>query len=173
MAVHVVAMSLLNSSIAWIQSNGMVVEETLSVKKTLKDYKQYLARILRYARHLKLIDPYLKPEKEYLDTIEICSEMLSQRRESQDRLNCSIHIHAEEGRGLRYEYGTEYGTVENYFDKWEKKLHPLIEEYGHSFRVFLWKSGSNSMHDRFYSYRPVWNFCSMGAGLSKETQEGC
>lgn len=123
---------------------------TLSVRKTLDDYKRYLARVLRYAKRLVLIDPYLSPEKEYLDTIEICSEMLGQRRESQGRLaNCSIHIHAEEDSGFRHEYGTKHETVEDYLNSWEKRLHPLIEEYGHSFRVLVWKSGSNSMHDRF------------------------
>lgn len=123
---------------------------TLSVTKTLANYEHYLARILRYAKHLILIDPYLKPEEEYLSTITVCSKMLGQRRESQGRLpNCSIHIHAEEDSGFRHEYGTEYKTVEGYFDSWKKGLRPLIKEYGHSFKVFVWKSGSNSMHDRF------------------------
>ena len=120
---------------------------TLSVNRTQKDYEHYLARILRYARRLVLIDPYLNPEEKYLDTIEICSNMLGKRRESQDRFsNCSIRIHAED-KGFKYEHGTS--DVENYFDSWGEKLRPLIEKYGHSFKVFLWKSGSNSMHDRF------------------------
>ena len=123
---------------------------TLSVAKTPDEYKRYLAPVLRYAKHLVLIDPYLSPKKEYLDTIKICSEMTSKRRESQGRFpNCRIHIHAEEGSGLRYEYGAEDETVEDYFDSWEKGLRSLIEKYGHSFKVFLWKQGSNSMHDRF------------------------
>ena len=116
---------------------------TLSVKKTLDDYKRYLTPVLRYARSLKLIDPWLNPlELRYYNTLEICSRILGHRVHSQPSPRIDIHVAESKDNNQ---------TIEDYFATWKQKLNPLIGEYGHHFRIYLWGSGPNSesMHDRF------------------------
>ncbi len=118
---------------------------TLSLTKSVADYRTALAPILRHAKSLALIDPWLNShESRYFDTVTICSNVLGQRGHA--RLQGRIDIHAELGKQK-----PDGGTVEKYLDAWEQKLRPLIAADGHRFRVFLWESlpGSESMHDRF------------------------
>ena len=116
---------------------------TLSVKKTLDDYERYLAPVLRYARSLKIIDPWLNPlEQRYYNTLKICSRILGRRVHAQPSPRIDIHVAENKDNNQ---------TIENYFATWKQKLNPLIKEYGHHFRIYLWGSGPNfeSMHDRF------------------------
>jgi len=120
-------------------------KRTLSLTKSDTDYRSALAPILRYAKSLVLIDPWLNAqESRYFDTVTICSNVMGQRGHA--RLQGRIDIHAEAGK--QKPYGR---TVGDYLTAWEQKLRPLIAADGHRFRVFLWESlpGSESMHDRF------------------------
>ncbi len=120
-------------------------KRTLSLTKSDRDYRAALTPILRYARSLVLIDPYLNcHESRYFKTIEICSDVMGQR--GHVRLHGRIDIHAEKEKQK-----PEGKCVDNYLDAWEKKLSALIKKYGHRFRVFLWKSlpNSESIHDRY------------------------
>jgi len=120
-------------------------KRTLSLTKSNADYRAALAPILRHARSLALIDPYLNyHESRYCDTVAICSKALGQRGHA--RLPGRIDIHAEAGKQR-----PDGQTVADYLAGWAKKLQPLIAVDGHRFRVFLWESlpGSESMHDRF------------------------
>ncbi len=118
---------------------------TLTLTKTDAKYRAALTPILRYAKSLTLVDPYLSSQvSRYFDTVTICSNVMGQRGHA--RLKGRIHIHAE----LKHQKpeGKEIG---DYLDDWEQKLRPLIEADGHRFRVFLWESlsGQEKMHDRF------------------------
>lgn len=118
---------------------------TLPLTKSTADYRAALAPILRHARSLALIDPWLNShESRYLDTVTICSNVFGQRGHA--RLQGRIDIHAEAGKQR-----PEGRTIEYYLTGWEQKLRPLIIADGHRFRVFLWESlpGSESMYDRF------------------------
>ena len=120
-------------------------KRTSSLTKSDADYRFALAPILRHAKSLALIDPYLNSqESRYFDTVTICSNVLGQRGHA--RLHGRIDIHAEAGK--QKPYGQ---TVANYLTAWEQKLRPLITTDNHRFRVFLWESlpRSESMHDRF------------------------
>ncbi len=120
-------------------------KRTLSLTKSDTDYRSALAPILRYAKSLVLIDPWLNAqESRYFDTVTICSNVMGQRGHA--RRQGRIDIHAEAGK--QKPYGR---TVGDYLTAWEQKLRPLIAADGHRFRVFLWESlpGSESMHDRF------------------------
>lgn len=119
-------------------------KRTLSLTKSVADYRAALAPILRHAKSLALIDPWLNShESRYLDTVTICSNVLGQRGHA--RLQGRIDIHAEAGKQKHDR------TVADHLAAWEQKLRPLIAVDGHRFRVFLWESlpGSESMHDRF------------------------
>lgn len=118
---------------------------TLTLTKSLADYRAALAPILRHARSLALIDPWLNSqESRYFNTVTICSNMMGQRGHA--RLQGRIHIHAEAGQQKPYNR-----TLTDYLNAWEQKLRILIAADGHRFKVFLWESlpGSQSLHDRF------------------------
>lgn len=118
---------------------------TLSLRKSNADYRAALAPVLRHAKSLALVDPWLNShESRYFDTVTICSNVMGQRGHA--RLQGRIDIHAEAGKQR-----PDGRTVADYLSAWEQKLRPLITADGHRFRVFLWGSlpGSESMHDRF------------------------
>jgi len=120
-------------------------KKSLTLTKSKAGYRQALAPILRYAKSLSLIDPYMNSHNSrYFDTVTICSNVMGQRGFS--RLQGRIHIHAEADKQKPYGKSLAY-----YLDAWEQKLRPLVTKDGHRFKVFLWKSisGSELMHDRF------------------------
>lgn len=120
-------------------------KRTLSLTKSDADYRSAFAPILRHAKSLVLIDPWLNAqESRYFNTVTICSNVMGQRGHA--RLQGRIDIHAEAGKQKPKDR-----TVGDYLTAWEQKLRPLIATDGHRFRVFLWESlpGSESMHDRF------------------------
>ncbi len=120
-------------------------KRTLSLTKSDADYRAALAPILRHAKSLALIDPWLNSyESRYLDTVTICSNVFGQRGHA--RLQGRIDIHAEADKQK-----PDGRTVADHLAAWKEKLRPLIAVDGHRFRVFLWESlpGSESMHDRF------------------------
>jgi len=120
-------------------------KRTLTLTKSAESYKSALTPILRYAKSIALIDPWLNSqESRYFDTVSTCSNLLGRRETA--RYHGRIDIHAEAGKqkptGL---------SVADYFSAWERKLRPLTKADGHRFRIFLWESlpGSESMHDRY------------------------
>ena len=118
---------------------------TLTLTKSHADYRTALTPILRYAKSLSLIDPWLNShESRYFDTVEICSNLMGQRGHS--RLNGRINIHAEAGKQK-----PDNLEINDYLDAWEQKIRPLVGNDGHRFRVFLWESlpDSEKLHDRF------------------------
>lgn len=127
-----------------VQWNGRR-KRTLSLTKSDTNYRAGLTPILRHAKSLALIDPWLNShESRYFDTVAICSTVLGQRGHA--RLHGRIDIHAEAGKQK-----PEGQSLVDYLTTWEQRLRPLITADGHRFRVFLWESlpGSESMHDRF------------------------
>lgn len=120
-------------------------KRSLTLTRSDAGYRQALAPILRYAKSLSLIDPYMNShETRYFDTVTICSNLMGQRGHT--RLHGRIHLHAEAGK--QKPYGQQ---LTDYLDAWEQKLRPLVTNDGHRFKVFLWESipGSETMHDRF------------------------
>jgi hypothetical protein len=120
-------------------------KRTLSLTKSNADYRAALTPILRHAKSLALIDPWLNSQQSrYFDTVTICSNVLGQRGHA--RLQGRIDIHAEAGKQK-----PDGRTIADHLTAWEQKVRPLITGDGHRFRVFLWESlpGSESMHDRF------------------------
>ena len=115
----------------------------IRLTKSISDYRSNLAPVLRHAKSLALIDPWLNcQQSRFFDTISICSNLLGQR--GHNRLPGRIDIHAE----------AKNQTPKNpdaCLVDWERKLRSLVSNDKHRFRVFLWESkpGSESMHDRY------------------------
>ncbi len=119
---------------------------TLTLTKTPDDYQTALSSILRHAKSLLLIDPYLNSqETRFLKTISICARGMGQRVHA--RYQGRIYIHAEARNQKPMDQ-----SLDECFHNWEKKLRVLIDAEGHRFKVFLWEklsSYSEYMHDRF------------------------
>ncbi len=118
---------------------------TLTLKKCEADYRGALAPLVRHAKVVQLVDPYLNAyETRYFKTVDICSELMGQR--VQERLTGRIDIHAEAKRQK-----PDGHTVEQHLDAWEDKLRPLVARDHHRLRIHLWECrlGDESMHDRF------------------------
>ena len=118
-------------------------KRTLTLTKSSADYSDNLAPVLRYARKLALVDPYLKCSKRYIDTISICSNLLGDR--GHNRLKCQFEIHASADKQ------NPHHCIGDCLAEWERKLQSLADKDQHKFRVYLWESkpGSESMHDRY------------------------
>lgn len=120
-------------------------KRTLNLRKSETEYRAKLAPILKYARALSLIDPYLNPHQpRYFDTVSICSNLMGQRGHA--RLQGRVHLHAELKSQIPYGL-----TKADYLNAWEQRLRPLAKADGHRFHVFLWDSlpGSETLHDRY------------------------
>jgi len=121
--------------------------QTLILTKCPDDYRKALNPLLRHAKSLNLVDPYLNShESRYFETIKICSNVMGQRGHA--RLQGRIYIHSELENQRPYD---PTRTVSDYLDAWSQKLRPLIVADEHRFRVFLWKAlpRSEVMHARF------------------------
>jgi hypothetical protein len=118
---------------------------TCSLTKSQDEYRMVLSPVLRHAKSLMLIDPWLNcKEMRYLDTVKLCSRLAGRRIQKRRLVRIDIHTKASSQQ-------PDGRSVKEHLDRWEKKLQPLINEDGHRFRVYLWEpfSGSESMHDRF------------------------
>jgi hypothetical protein len=72
-------------------------KRTLTLTKSYADYRAALTPLLRHAKSLSLIDPWLNShEARYFETVTICSNVMGQRGYA--RLLGRIDIHAEAGK---------------------------------------------------------------------------
>src|SRR5215217_3934273 len=120
---------------------------TRTLRKVRSDYRNALMPVLRHARALTLVDPYMScQESRYFNTVKLCADLLGQR--GHDVLRGRIHIHA--GNPERDSNNPE--MVEDRLSAWERKLRPLIDAWHpHRFRVFLWdqRAGGERLHERY------------------------
>jgi hypothetical protein len=111
------------------------------------DYRAALAPILRHARTLTLIDPYMScRDSRFFNTVKICIDLLGQRGHAV--LPARMHIHA--GNPQHNYYHPE--SVVDRLSAREQWLRPLTDtQHPHHFKVFLWEArpGSETFHDRY------------------------
>lgn len=115
---------------------------SLTVAMQAQGYRIALTPLLRYARKLLLIDPYLEASRNYQPVIELCSELLGRGRGEPAG---TIHIHAKH-------HDPKRGTA-SWFSDWRSLLEPLHTKHGHRFQVYLYEKpeakGRQRFHDRF------------------------
>jgi hypothetical protein len=116
--------------------------------KTHSNFRNQVAPIVRYARKVNLIDPYLNcREPRFFDTVQTVAEMLGKHD------NCqtpgTIHIHAGDPELMGPENLRE--SVNDRLNRWGVELQPVADYWGHVLRVFLWgkKPGGKKQHDRY------------------------
>lgn len=115
---------------------------SLTLTKCEADYRAALAPLLRHAKTLSLVDPYLScHDARFFDTVRICAELVGQRGHAV--LPCRVHIHAG---------NPSPEPVPDRLNAWDRQLRPLIDpQHPHRFKVFLWgtRSGGETLHDRY------------------------
>ena len=122
---------------------------SVTLRRTKAHYRNALTPVLKYARTLTLVDPYMSCyEPRFFEVVQMCVDMLGQR--GYEIVPGRIHIHA--GNPERAPRNRNREKAKDRLDEWERKLRPLIDaRHPHKFRVFLWaeRPGGERMHDRF------------------------
>jgi hypothetical protein len=110
---------------------------TIDVKQNYNDYKKYLKPILKNAKSLHLIDPYMSPEPRFFITLKLCISLLKNS-------TVRIHIHCKNNSGK---------TPTEYLDEWENSImqlnYPLRRD---KYKIFLWerRNRQQKFHDRSF-----------------------
>lgn len=118
---------------------------SITLTQSEADYRKHLAPVLRHARALTLIDPYMTcRSSRFFRTIKLCTALLGQRGDAV--LNGRIHIHADDPVTT----GSHQESVENRLNAWEKEVRKLRKP-PHRFEIFLWRMqpGGQKFHDRY------------------------
>ena len=163
---HIIEFSKLFKSSQW---SDLVGGGSLTVTRCMSDFRKILFPLLRYAKAVTLIDPYMSPHQaRFLSTVKMCAGLLGQRRN--DRIcpltsqtvkknahSCEvasgrIHIHA--GNPQHSDKRKERESVKDRLDAWENKLRALIDsKHRHRFGIFLWDRPVDPkamrLHDRW------------------------
>jgi len=115
-----------------------------TLTKSATDYRAALAPILRYARAVSLVDPYMScHNSRFFDTVHLCLDLTGQRGHTP--LPARIHIHA----GDPQEDYSHQESVPNRLAAWEQQLRSF--QHPHHITIFLWGShpGGETLHDRY------------------------
>lgn len=114
-----------------------------TVSRWLPDYAAALTPLLKYAKTLDLIDPYLNcHESRFLDVVQTCARLLGKGR-CRPELSRIISIHAGAPKSE---------APADRLQAWEKELRPLVHaDPNLRFRVYLWSDYGKQerYHDRF------------------------
>lgn len=118
---------------------------SITLTQSEADYRKHLTPVLRHARALTLIDPYMTCRtSRFFRTVKLCTTLLGQRGDTV--LDGRIRIHANDPVTT----GDHQESVENRLDAWERELRRL-PKHPHHFEIFLWRRhpGGQKFHDRY------------------------
>jgi hypothetical protein len=135
-----------------------------------REYREILKPILRHAKRIELVDPFLSLKDRNFKIVEICTVVL--RDFSRVSTTRQIHLHTWE----KSEYASSADAV-GVLDAWADRLGDLKRQTGvdFQFKVFRWKRQPNGarMHDRFLLTNQigfmVGNGFDCGNGLETQT----
>lgn len=116
--------------------------------KTEVELRRHLTPLVRYARVVTLIDPYLTCRKDrFFDTVQHCAALLGNRDGRQEVGQIRIHA-GNPQEDLEHAHRE---PAADRLDRWERALQPVVAQNGHSFRVSLWanQAGGKNFHDRY------------------------
>lgn len=117
---------------------------SMTLTKCEADYRDALAPILRHAKSVSLVDPYMSCHNtRFFDTVRICLDLVGQRGHAP--LSSRVHIHAGDPQEDNY----HRESVTDRLAAWERQLRPL--QHSHRITIFLWgrQTGGETFHDRF------------------------
>ncbi len=116
--------------------------------KTGAAFRNALQPVLRYARQVVLVDPYMTCRNErFFDTVQHCADLLGKSHGTP--VPGRIVIHAGDPEVFGPEEQRE--PVEARLNRWEQLLEPVVGHWGHAIQISLWgkKPGGPKPHDRF------------------------
>lgn len=128
--------------------------QSITLTKSDSDYQKYLAPILRHAKMLHLVDPYIRFDSSRV--IDICAKLMGKR--SHDVLFGTIHIHTGNPNSE---------SVATLYDTWTHRLQPLANRYKHTFNWYLWKK-PRTEPERFHNRYILTDQCGIFSGDSFE-----
>ena len=108
-------------------------------------YQSVLPPILRHAKRLELVDPYLSPRNsQHFSIVQVSAELMGRRGQHQQPGDIRINTTLK---------GEDIVDPNVALLRWEAAIRRLKSDLGvpHSFRVFIWRSdlGDAGMHDRY------------------------
>jgi len=116
--------------------------------KTESNLRRWLAPILDYAQKVTLIDPYMTCRQDrFFNTVQHCADLFGHR--DGKVVPGAIHIHAGDPESVGPEELRE--SKNDRLARWKAALRPVVNQWRHTFRVFLWKRkpGGRTFHDRY------------------------
>lgn len=122
-------------------------KSSTQIKQSPEEYTKYLKPVMRHARKIQLIDPYMSPlESRYLKTLEICIQLLEKK-------SVIIHIHCKIPPQFEREIRNNRVRARKYLDKWEIIIKEIIDretERRDRYKIFIWQARrqSHRFHDR-------------------------
>lgn len=127
--------NLLNSD-KW---NNM--KRDITIKRNLSQYEKWFIPILRYARKLTIIDPYMSPDIHYLNFLQLCfNNMGNIGLDYPKKGIICIHIKLINGENPK-----------KYLEKWNAALKLRLNGLPHKCSVYLWSDAigcNKTFHDR-------------------------
>jgi hypothetical protein len=126
---------------------------SISLRKCASEYRPVLNRLLRHAKRLEIVDPYLKANDGF---VGLCASEMGQRGHA--TLPGEIHFH------LWMDGYTSNEDVQGAVDEWTESLSKIKHRNRapHTFKINIWgrKANGPKMHDRFL----LTNQCGIQAG---------
>jgi hypothetical protein len=127
---------------------------TMAVKRSEAAYRLVLIPILRYAKSVDLVDPFLAPDLRGSDPhfrpVRLALDLLGRRPSGPVEGRVRIHVGNPGRRLLAY----QLAEIEARLQEWEESIRPILRHgIGHRVTVFLWDQGFDltraRAHDRF------------------------
>ncbi len=144
--------SLVQISKALSSDRWLGRKRTMPFTKITSNLRLQLAPLVRYASKVSLIDQYMScREDRFFNTVQHCAQLLG-RRDGKQRFG-TIHIHA--GDPQTTGPVNHHEPVCDRLNRWSNELRQVVQQWGHTFRVFLWGRKSTplglgrDLHDRY------------------------
>jgi hypothetical protein len=120
-------------------------KKTIMIERSEEGFRDLLAGVLRHAKHVSLIDPYMTyKENRFSRVIEMVSELAGNRSFAKQPVEIEIHT------GNPEKYGDYMEPVDDCLKAWKNFLSPLSAKYSHKFKVVCWGEKNNSKpHNRY------------------------
>ena len=119
---------------------------TLDLERTEAKYREIFTNVLRHAKTLDIVDPYINPvDERWTKPISILSDLMGKRHGS--RLVGRIRIHTNEDQISNSDINL---SPDFHIARWRTFLEKLNARDNHGFEVIYWrvKTGGEPFHDR-------------------------
>lgn len=116
--------------------------------KTEANLRNHIKPLLSHAQRVTLIDPYMTcREDRFFNTVQHCADLLGKRDGTQFPGLIDVHTGDPETVGpAQY-----HESKEHRLQRWTDSLKQVVQQWGHRYRVFLWKNKprGKTFHDRY------------------------